>query len=196
MRNSIKAPASLGPICGHWAGLCAVLLNRPWAAAFSWQGELSMADMTLEQISEKMRDIDFAVLSTRTENGALAGRPMSNNREVEFDGDSYFFTCDDTRTVADIRRDPNVGLAYQAKSGMLGLKPFFLTVEGRADLIRDQTEFARHWTKDLDAWFKQGIDTTGLTLIKVSAERLHYWDGFDEGELRMGSVEQSAAEQQ
>ena len=155
-----------------------------------------MADMTLEQISEKMRDIDFAVLSTRTENGALAGRPMSNNREVEFDGDSYFFTCDDTRTVADIRRDPNVGLAYQAKSGMLGLKPFFLTVEGRADLIRDQTEFARHWTKDLDAWFKQGIDTPGLTLIKVSAERLHYWDGFNEGELRMGSVEQSAAEQQ
>ncbi len=144
-----------------------------------------MAEMTLEQISEKMRDIDFAVLSTRTDNGALAGRPMSNNREVDYDGDSYFFTCDDTRTVADIQRDPNVGLAYQAKSGMLGLKPFFLTVEGRASLIKDKAEFARRWTKDLDAWFKQGIDTPGLTLIKVNARRLHYWDGFDEGELRL-----------
>ena len=150
-----------------------------------------MADMTLEQISEKMRDIDFAVLSTRTDNGALAGRPMSNNREVDYDGDSYFFTCDDTRTVADIERDPNVGLAYQAKSGMLGLKPFFLTVEGRATLIRDKAEFARRWTKDLDAWFKQGIDTPGLTLIKVNASRLHYWDGFDEGEL--GLDDRSAA---
>ena len=144
-----------------------------------------MADMTLEEISEKMRDIDFAILSTRTENGAVAGRPMSNNREVEFDGDSYFFTCDDTRTVADIRRDPHVGLAYQAKSGMLGLKPFFLTLEGRASLIKDKTEFEKRWTKDLDAWFKQGVDTPGLTLIKVEADRLHYWDGYDEGEVKL-----------
>ena len=142
-----------------------------------------MPRMTLAEISEKMRDIDFAVLSTRTDNGAIAGRPMSNNREVEFDGDSFFFTCEDTRTVADIRRDARVGLAYQSKSGMLGMKPFFLTVEGRAELIQDKQAFAEHWTKDLDAWFRQGIDTSGLMLIKVKAERLHYWDGGEEGEL-------------
>lgn len=147
-----------------------------------------MAEMTIQQISEKMRDIDFAVLSTRTANGAIAGRPMSNNREVEFDGDSYFFTCDDTRTVQDIRRDPQVGLAYQAKSGMLGMKPFFLTLEGRASLIKDKDEFRKHWTKDLDAWFKQGIETPGLTMIRVEAERLHYWDGYDEGELKLSET--------
>jgi general stress protein 26 len=144
-----------------------------------------MADPKLADIAEKMRDIDFAVLSTRTEGGAIAGRPMSNNREVEFDGDSYFFTCDDTRTVSDIRRDSSVGLTYQSKSGMLGMKPFFITVEGRAELIKDKAGFAEHWTKDLDAWFKEGVDTSGLTLIKVVAQRLHYWDGFDEGEIAL-----------
>jgi general stress protein 26 len=142
-----------------------------------------MADLSLQEISEKMRDIDFAVLSTRTEGGALAGRPMSNNGEVEYDGDSYFFTCDETRTVADILRDPSVGLAYQAKSGMLGMKPFFVTVQGQAEAIKDKARFEEHWHKELDAWFKQGIDTPGLTLIKVHAERLHYWDGYEEGEL-------------
>ena len=144
-----------------------------------------MADLKLSDISEKMRDIDFAVLSTRTEGGAVAGRPMSNNRQVEYDGDSYFFTCDDTRTVSDIRRDPNVGLTYQSKSGMLGMKPFFITVEGRAELIQDKSRFEEHWTKDLDAWFKEGIDTPGLTLVKVTAQRLHYWDGWDEGEIAL-----------
>ena len=151
-----------------------------------------MTHMTLADISEKMRDMDFAVLSTRAQDGSIAGRPMSNNRQVEFDGDSYFFTDGNTRTVADIERDPKVGLAYQSKSGMLGLKPFFLTVEGTAELIRDKTRFAEHWTKDLDAWFSQGIDTPGLTMIKVHAERLHYWDGYDEGELvpgRQGALE-------
>jgi general stress protein 26 len=144
-----------------------------------------MADLSLKEISEKMRDIDIAVQSTRTSGGQIAGRPMSNNRQVDFDGDSYFFTLEDTGTVEDIRSDPNVGLGYQSKSGALGMKPFFITVEGRAELIQDKASFAEHWTKDLDRWFEQGVDTPGLTLVKVSAQRLHYWDGYDEGELRL-----------
>jgi len=68
---------------------------------------------------------------------------------------------------------------------MLGMKPLFITVEGRAELIQDKAKFAEHWTKDLDAWFKQGVDTPGLTLIKVVAERLHYWDGYDSGEIAL-----------
>jgi general stress protein 26 len=144
-----------------------------------------MAEKSLAEIARKLRDIDFAILSTRTSNGAVAGRPMSNNRDVDFDGDAWFFTCDDTRTVADIGRDPNVGLGYQGKAGALGLRPFFVAVEGRAELIRDKARFADHWTKDLDRWFERGIDTPGLVLIKVAAERLHYWDGHDEGELKL-----------
>ncbi len=146
-----------------------------------------MADRNLTDLADKMKDIDFAVLSTRTDNGAIAARPMSNNRDVEFDGDAFFFACDDTRTVADIRRDPQVGLAYQSKSGMLGMRPFFLTVEGRAELIKDKSRFADHWNGDLDRWFEQGVDTPGLTLIKVSAERMHYWDGYEEGEIKLGA---------
>jgi general stress protein 26 len=144
-----------------------------------------MAGMTLAEISKKMRDIDFAILSTRTGGGAIAGRPMSNNREVDFDGDAWFFTCDDTRTVADIVRDPMVGLGYQGKAGALGLRPFFVAVEGRAEVIRDKARFAEHWTKGLDRWFEQGMDTPGLVLIKVSAQRLHYWDGYEEGDLKL-----------
>ena len=138
---------------------------------------------TLAELSEKMRDIDFAMLSTRTEGGAIAARPMSNNRQVDYDGDSWFFALDDTRTVGDIGRDPQVGLGYLGKSGVLGMRPFFVAIEGRGELIRDHAAFAEHWSTDLDRWFAQGIDTPGLVLIRVAAERLHYWDGEDEGEL-------------
>ena len=75
-----------------------------------------MAELTLKDISEKMRDIDFAVLSTRTASGAISARPMSNNRQVEFDGDNYFFTLQETGSVRDITGDPNVGLSFQGKS--------------------------------------------------------------------------------
>ena len=146
-----------------------------------------MAEMNLADISEKMRDIDFTILSTRTEGGAIAGRPMSNNREVDFDGDASFFTCDETRMISDIERDPRVGLGFQGKAGALGLRPFFLTVEGNAELIRDKGRFKEHWTSGLDRWFEQGVDTPGLVLIKVHAERIHYWNGMDEGEVRLGA---------
>jgi general stress protein 26 len=142
-----------------------------------------MTDLTLQDISEKMRDIDFAILSTRTSGGAIAARPMSNNRQVEFDGDNFFFTLQDTGTVRDITADPNVGLSFQGRSGALGMKPFFITIEGHAELIRDKSQFAEHWTKDLDEWFKDGVDTPGLVLVKVHADRLHYWDGYREGEI-------------
>jgi general stress protein 26 len=140
---------------------------------------------TLEQLSRKMKDIDFAMLATHTDGGAIGARPMSNNREVDYDGDAWFFTDETTLMVADIAADPAVTLSYQGSSGILGQRPFFLAVEGRADLIRDKSQFEAHWTKGLEHWWPKGIDTPGLLLIKVSGERAHYWDGEDEGEIIM-----------
>jgi general stress protein 26 len=145
--------------------------------------EADMPDRTLADLAEKMRDLDFCMLSTRTESGAIASRPMSNNREVDYDGDGWFFTCHDTRMVEEIAADAQVGLSYQGKAGMLGMRPFFLAIEGRAELIRDKGQFAAHWTSGLDRWVEDGVDTRGLVLIKVHGERAHYWDGEDEGEL-------------
>lgn len=138
---------------------------------------------TLADLAEIMRDIDFTMLSTHTEGGAIAGRPMSNNREVDYDGDSWFFACDDTRLFNDIRANPNVSLGYHGKGGLLGMKPVFVHIEGRAELIKGKTQFEEHWVKSLDMWFKQGVDTPGLTLIKVHGVRAHYWDGEDQGDI-------------
>lgn len=144
-----------------------------------------MADRTLADIAEKMKDIDFAVLTTHAQNGAVAGRPMSNNRNVDYDGDSYFFASEDSHVVPQIEADPVVGLSYQGSSGLLGQRPFFLTIEGRGSLIRDKAEFEKRWDKDVERYFPQGIDSPDLVLIKVHAERLHYWDGEDQGEVTL-----------
>ena len=144
-----------------------------------------MVQLTLPQLAKKMKDIDFAMLSTRAEGGQIAARPMSNNRDVDYDGDSYYFTTSDTVMVRDIERDPKVGLSFQGSAGLLKQRPFFAAIEGRADLIRDKGQFQAHWNSDLDRWFEQGIDTPGLVMIKVRAERAHYWDGEDEGEIRL-----------
>lgn len=146
-----------------------------------------MADMTLADLSKQMGDIDFAMLLTRTEGGDIAGRPMSNNGDVDYDGDSHFFTWEDSRTVDDIKRDPRVGLSFAGSKGLLGKPPIFIHVEGRAELIRDNATFTRHWQPDLERWFERGVDTPGMTMIRVRATRIHYWDGEDEGEVPLGT---------
>lgn len=143
-----------------------------------------MNTMTMADLAEKMRDLDITMLSTHTDGGEIAGRPMSNNRDVAYHGDSYYFTFEASRTVRDIERDPKVALSFQGSKGLLGRPPFMVAVEGDATLIRDKREFEAHWTPDLEIWFEDGVDTEGLVLIKVKATRIHYWDGEDEGEVR------------
>lgn len=143
-----------------------------------------MAELTLHELSKKMAKLDFAMLATRDDDGTITARPMSNNGDVEYDGDSFFFAYRDSRKVSDISAQPQVGLSYTGAAGMLGGPPLFVAVEGKAALIDDKAQFEAHWTKDLDRYFPQGIDTPGVVMIKVMADRIRYWDGGDEGELR------------
>ncbi|MDP9090741.1 MAG: pyridoxamine 5'-phosphate oxidase family protein, partial [Pseudomonadota bacterium] len=94
-----------------------------------------MSTMALADLAKRMSDIDFAMLLTRGANGAIAGRPMSNNGDVEYNGDSYFFTFAESHTVADIKRDAMVSLSFAGAKGLLGKRPLFIAVEGRAELI-------------------------------------------------------------
>ena len=141
---------------------------------------------SLQDIAQDMRDIDFCTLATIAIDGSIASRPMSNNAEVEYNGESWFFSSDDTLMVRDIAADSRVGVTYSGKGGLKGLfgaPGIFIHVEGKADLVRDKAQFAKHWDKSLERWWPQGIDAPGLLLIHVQAGRIHYWDGEDQGEV-------------
>ncbi|HEY9138250.1 MAG TPA: pyridoxamine 5'-phosphate oxidase family protein [Terriglobus sp.] len=140
-----------------------------------------MAQMTMKDLAKKIGDIDFTMLSTKAPDGQIASRPMSNNGDVEYDGDSWFFTSEDTHVVKEIEVGPSVGLTLQGKSGLLGKPPIFIAIEATAELIRDKTVFEEHWQNELERWFPQGVDTPGLVLIKAHASRITYWDGEEEG---------------
>ena len=54
---------------------------------YRWQSRENRVSQpgTLADLSDKMRDIDFAMLSTHAEGGEIAGRPMT--RRVAYEGD-------------------------------------------------------------------------------------------------------------
>ena len=141
-----------------------------------------MNHKSIEEISERMAGIDIAILSTHTQGGQIANRPMSNNSDVRYDGTSYYFTFEQARTVSDIQANPKVALGFASAGGIFS-DAIYIAVEGIAELVRDKAVFRNHWTSDLDRWFEKGIETPGIVLIKVKAARVTFWDGEEEGEV-------------
>jgi general stress protein 26 len=81
-----------------------------------------VSQKSLADVKKVMRDIDIAIFSTVTADGVITTRPVSNNRDVDFDGDSYYFTSEETETVRDIEANPHTVSSAHA-TGLLQLGP-------------------------------------------------------------------------
>ena len=71
-----------------------------------------VAEITLRAVATKMAKLDIAMLTTHTNRGQLSTRPMSNNGDVAYDGNSCYFTYEGSRTVRDITENPHVSLGF------------------------------------------------------------------------------------
>ena len=139
----------------------------------------TLQEKTLQNLAKEMRKIDICMFATLTPEGVIALRPMSNNKDVDYDGDSYFFTSDDQHIVSHIAQNPHVSLSFQTD------KMLYIAITGQAQLIRDKDVMQKHWVPDLERWFKQGVDTPGIVMIAVKGQHLKYWDKMDEGEITL-----------
>jgi general stress protein 26 len=138
------------------------------------------ASHTIRKIAKLMRDLDFCMLTTQTKGGGLHARPMSNNREVEFDGDVWFFSAADSRKVREIEATPRVHLSYVDLDHWR-----FVSMTGRARIVRDTKKKQELWVEELQRWFDEGPESDGVVLIKVIPTVVSYWTKNDEGELKI-----------
>ncbi|MBC7850415.1 MAG: pyridoxamine 5'-phosphate oxidase family protein [Chitinophagaceae bacterium] len=138
-----------------------------------------MATRSLSYISTKMREIDICMMSTSGARGKLSARPMSNNKDVKYNGESFFFSLSNTQKVKDIQQNKSVTLSFIGKKGA------FIIVSGKAKLITTKATMEAHWVPDLEQWFADGLETKGLVLIAVKAQKIHYWFDYKEGELKV-----------
>lgn len=142
-----------------------------------------MNDISLKSIAEKMKDIDVCMMTTITTKGDTSSRPMSNNRDVEYDGTSYFFTELDSRVATDIKTNNHVTLSAQHNK-LIGANAY-ISVSGKGKVITDKTEMKKHWNKDVEIYFADGLDSPNIAMIEVRAEHIKFWEGAKESELTL-----------
>ena len=135
----------------------------------------------IPQIAALINKIDICLFTTCGESGELHSRPMSNNGQVEWDGQSWFFAPTDGRLVTELRADPAAVAAYRAEEGYS-----FVSVSGRATLETDEDLKERYWLGELERWFPNGPSDPNVTLIRLDAEHADWWteEGDGSADLR------------
>lgn len=123
----------------------------------------------IEKLRELIEDIDFAMLTTIA-GRKFRSRPMSTQK-FEFDGDLWFFTSDKTHKVEEIEADNRVSVAYAKPEDN-----HYVSVFGRAEVVKDRAKIEELWNPILKAWFPDGLDDPTLCLLKISVEEAEYWD--------------------
>jgi general stress protein 26 len=149
--------------------------------------------MDLKELAKHIRKLDFCMLSTCAGDGRITARPMSNNGDVDYDGDSWFFSYAYTGKIAAIKADPAVSLTFTAPPHLLGKPGIFIAIDGKAIIIDDRSQFEAHWVKGLERWFPQGTKTPELVLLKISAKSIHYWDGEEQGTVELSGDQRKDA---
>lgn len=133
-----------------------------------------MAKPSKATVVQIMKRMDICFMATK-DGDKLCSRPMSNNAQVDWDGDNWFFTDGGTRKVRQLEADPTVMLDFSGDKDWVSLR-------GTAQLHRDDRAlFEEHWSSDIDQWFPKGIDTPGLVLIQVTAEEAELFGASGEG---------------
>lgn len=125
----------------------------------------------VEKLRQLITDIDFAMLTTVTEDGLLRSRPMSTQQFDTQSGELWFFTSDDSGKTDEIAHDQKVGLSYAAPN-----KQDYVSISGRARIVRDKAKMAELWSAPVKIWFPKGLEDPHLALLCVEIEAAEYWD--------------------
>jgi len=107
----------------------------------------------IDKLRELIQDIETAMLTTVADDGSLHSRPMSTNGHVDADCSLWFFTYADSGKVDEIEDERQVNVSFACPE-----KQSYVSVSGKAYLVRDRSTIESLWSPKQQAWFPKGLD--------------------------------------
>ena len=130
-------------------------------------------DAAREKVLEIARKARIAMMATYDAEGNAHARPMAqvDQEAASEGGDLWFMTDDGSRKIDEIEADPRVLLTYGDEK-----RNDWLSVEGRAEVVRKRAVIERLWSEPMRTFFPDGPDGGGIAAIRVRPEAAEYWD--------------------
>ena len=124
-----------------------------------------------DKLWKMIKDIKFAMFTTRHGNGHLHARPMTTQNKGLDDDSLWFFMSRGGDPVDDLRSEPAVGVVYADPSS-----DTYVSVSGTAAVVDDAAKKRQLWNKIAEAWFPGGPSDPDLALVQVKILHANYWD--------------------
>lgn len=119
-----------------------------------------------------VKNIRFAMFTSRHSNGHLHSRPMTTqNSAVDEDASLWFFMSRRGEPVADLAADPVVNIVYADPDANC-----YVSISGTAAVLDDAGKKQQLWSKQAAAWFPGGPVDPDLALVQVRIIHANYWD--------------------
>lgn len=122
-----------------------------------------------EKLKDLIKDIHIAMLTTVETDGSLRSRPMATTG-IKENNVLWFFTKIDSPKISEIEHDRHVNVNYMDRD-----KERYISVSGKAAIVKDQNKINELWTPVLKAWF-DSKDDPQVALLRVEVEKAEYWD--------------------
>ena len=124
----------------------------------------------IEKVAKLIKGIRFAMITTVGRGGTLRSRPMTTQNQP-FDGTLWFFADGDSHLIHEADNNPRVNVSYaDVKSNR------FVSVSGRAAVVRDKDQIKAMWNPEVKAWFPKGPADPRIALLRVAVSQVEYWD--------------------
>lgn len=143
---------------------------------------ITFSSSEVRNFATLIKGIRIAMLTTVGVDGALRSRPMAT-QEAEFDGELWFFTRVNSPKMDESQEEGQINVSYSDPDANR-----FVSISGRAILVRDQQKIEELWDQNLETWFPMGLADPQIALLRVDAESGAYWDAQSGTMVRLGVV--------
>lgn len=127
------------------------------------------ASNKIQQLSSWIQGIDFAMLTTADRQGHLRSRPMIALDDMTDDA-LWFYSEGSSHKIDDIHGHHAVNVSYTDS-----VRGKFVSVTGRARVVRDRDLMRKLWHPKLNGWFPKGPDDAELVLLRVEVFEAELW---------------------
>ena len=122
-----------------------------------------------EHVHDLIKDQRTAMLTTVHDvGGTLASRPMAC-QQADPDGTLWFLAFSDSEKTEEIRRRPDVNVAFTQEGK-------WVSIAGRASVTQDAARARELWNDFAEAWFQCEPEDPRVAVIRVDGDSAEYWD--------------------
>lgn len=125
----------------------------------------------IDKLKQLVESITTCFFCTNLQYGNGSTATVMTAQQVDKDGNIWFFSGLDSDRNRDIKMDNMVQLFFSDTN-----KNFYLETTGLATIVSDKFKMKELWNPLLKIWFKDGIEDSNISLLKVQTSNAHYWD--------------------